>query len=63
MDRKEEVCLNKVRYESKEKAMNSYNNYRFNMQRNRGRRVKKEKHKQRPYKCDNCGGWHLTTIR
>jgi len=63
MDKKEEICLNKVRYVTKEEAMTSYNAYRFFSQRNRGRRVKKEKYKQRPYKCDICGGWHLTTIR
>ena len=63
MDKKEEVCLNKVRYESKEDALRSYNGYRINMQYNRGHRVKKDKHKQHPYKCDQCKGWHLTTTR
>jgi len=63
MDKREEACLNKVKYESKDEAMRSYNAYLFNMQRNRGRIVKREKYKQRPYKCDYCGGWHLTKIR
>ena len=63
MDRKEEACLNKVKYQSKEEAIRSYKGYQMRMQRSRGRRVKKVKYKQRPYRCDFCGGWHLTTIR
>jgi len=63
MNRQEEVCLNKVRYESKDKALNSYKGYRYNMQRSRGRRVKYDKNKQRPYRCELCRGWHLTTIK
>jgi len=63
MDKNEEACLNKVKYVSKEEAINSYIGYKKRMQRNRGRRVKKDKHKQRPYRCDCCGGWHLTRIK
>jgi len=57
-----EVCLNKVRYETKEQAARAYNSYCRNMQRNRGRRVNKIKHEQLPYKCPYCNGWHLARI-
>ena len=68
MDRKaflylSERCLNKVRFESKEDALRSYNGYKSSMQRNRGRIVNKDKHRQHPYKCKYCNGWHLTTTR
>jgi len=60
----EKSCESKVRYDSKEKAENSYKNYVKNMKRNvRGRKIDKNNHKQRPYKCDICGGWHLTRIK
>ena len=46
-------CTSKVRYDSKEKAMQSYKSYVNTMKRNvRGRRINKNNHKQRPYKCD-----------
>ena len=54
-------CLNKVRYKTRERAEQAYKSYIKNMQRNRGRRVKKLKHKQYPYKCVHCGNWHLAT--
>ena len=61
MDRKEEKsCLQKVRYETKAGAEMAYKTYTKNMKRNyRGRKVNPDKHKQIPYKCDFCGGWHL----
>jgi len=63
MDRREESCLNKVRYESKEDALRAYKGYITMMHRNRGHRVNKNRHSQRPYRCEYCKGWHLTTIR
>ena len=61
MDRRDESCLNEVRYDSREDALRSYKGYRIRIQRNRGRRVNKDKNKQHPYKCELCNGWHLTT--
>ena len=65
LNKDEEKCLNKVRYDTKEKAIMAYQKYTYlaGMKRSRGRRVNKIKHKQRPYKCEHCGGWHLTTIK
>jgi len=42
MERREENCLNKVRYESKEEALRGYKGYLYMMQRNRGHRVNKQ---------------------
>ena len=57
-------CTTKVKYDSKERAAQAYKSYVNNMKRNvRGRRINKNNHKQRPYKCDICGGWHLARIK
>ena len=57
----ERSCLNKIPYKTRELAEQAYKAYRRNMQRNRGRRVNRDKNKQYPYKCIYCGNWHLTT--
>jgi len=57
-------CTSKARYDSKEKAAQAYKSYVNSMKRNvRGRKIYKNNHEQRPYKCDICGGWHLTRIK
>ena len=64
LNKVENSCSSKARYDSKEKAVNAYNTYVKNMKRNlRGKKTNKINHKQRPYKCEICGGWHLTRIK
>ena len=55
-----EVCLNKVRYDTKVSAVESFRGYIRNIPRKRGRKTKKIRHEQHPYKCEFCKGWHLT---
>lgn len=54
-------CINKVRYETKESAINAYNKYILCNTCRHGKKIHGKKVKQYPYKCDYCEGWHLTT--
>ena len=58
----QENCINKRRYNSKEQAQDAFISFIARSPRKKGRRASPIKHKQIPYRCENCGGWHLTRI-
>ena len=62
LDRNQEIFANKRRYDSREQAQQAFMSYRANSPRKKGRRKTPIKHKQIPYRCEVCDGWHLARI-